>query len=75
MKPDPIKFAGRLHLESRIRQQRHEIAVLQAALRQRNVRTAAWYEGREAILREQLREVTSAMHSWRDQATRKDVGA
>lgn len=67
---DPIKHAGRAHLESRVRQQRHTITVLQASLRERNVRTRAWYEGRDALLRDQLRSATSAMYGWKAEADR-----
>lgn len=57
-----------LQLENRIRQQRHTLASMQASLRERNVVKQAWFEGREALLSEQLRQATSSLHNWREEA-------
>ncbi len=42
-------------LESRIRFQRHDLTVVQGGRRDTNIRTRSWHEGREALLKEQLR--------------------
>lgn len=55
------------HMESRIRMQRHHITALLADRQVKITRTKAWYEGREALLREQLRQERTA----REEAERK----
>lgn len=50
------------HLEARIASQKRTITSLQGKLRERNVRTRSWYEGREALLREQLQRATARLY-------------
>jgi hypothetical protein len=45
-----------LRLEGRIRHQRHDLTVVQGKRRDTNVRVRSWHEGREALLKEQLRD-------------------
>lgn len=53
-------------LESRIQTQRHDLTVVQGGNRDKNVRVRSWYEGREALLKEQLRSAQLEAQRLRD---------
>jgi phenylpropionate dioxygenase-like ring-hydroxylating dioxygenase large terminal subunit len=56
------------HLEQRIFAQKRTITSLQATRRERNVRARGWYQGREALLQEQLAAARREADYWRKKA-------